>query len=54
MNWQFYLLIFGALFAFIVVMLLIRHWMHALQVSNMKKQRMEDDTKDTSESNSGL
>ena len=54
MNWQFYLLIFGALFAFIVVMLLIRHWMHALQVSNMKNQRMKDDAKNTSESNSGL
>ena len=54
MNWQFYLLIFGALFAFIVVMLLIRHWMHALQVSNMKNQRMEDDAKNSSESNSGL
>jgi hypothetical protein len=54
MNWQFYLLIFGALFAFIVVMLLIRHWMHALQVSNLKNQRMEDDAKTTSESNSGL
>jgi hypothetical protein len=54
MNWQFYLLIFGALFAFIVVMLLIRHWMHGLQVSNLKKQRMEDDAKNTSESNSGL
>jgi hypothetical protein len=54
MNWQFYLLIFGALFAFIVVMLLIRHWMHALQVSNLKNQRIEDDAKNTSESNSGL
>ena len=54
MNWQFYLLIFGALFAFIVVMLVIRHWMHALQVSNAKKQRMEEDAKNSSESNSGL
>ena len=54
MNWQFYLLIFGALFAFIVVMLLIRHWMHALQVSNLEDQRMEDDAKNTSESNSGM
>jgi len=54
MNWQFYLLIFGALFAFIVVMLLIRHWMHALQVSNLKKQHKEDDATNTSESNSGL
>lgn len=54
MNWQFYLLIFGALFAFIVAMLLIRHWMHALQVSYQKKQRIEEDAKKTSESNSGL
>ena len=54
MNWQFYLLIFGALFAFILAMLLIRHWMHALHVSNEKKQRTEDEAKKTSESNSGL
>ncbi len=54
MNWQFYLLIFGALFAFIVAMLLNRHWMPALQVSILKNQRMEDDAKNISESNSGL
>lgn len=54
MNWQFYLLIFGALFAFIVAMLLLRHWMHTLQVSSDKKRRMEEDAKKISESNSGL
>ena len=54
MNWQFYLLIFGALFAFIVAMLLLRHWMHALHVSNDKKRRLEEDAKKISESNSGL
>jgi hypothetical protein len=54
MNWHFYLLIFGALFAFIAAMLLIRHWMHALHVSNAEKQRVEEDAKSTSESNSGL
>ena len=36
MNWQFYLLIFGILFAFIAAMLLLRHWMYALHVSNEK------------------
>lgn len=54
MNWQFYLLIFGALLAFIAAMLLLRHWMHALHVSNDRKQRLEEDAKKTSESNSGL
>ena len=54
MNWHFYLIIFGALFAFIATMLLIRHWMHALHVSNAKKPHVEEDAKNTSESNSGL
>jgi len=54
MNWQFYLLIFGALFAFIAAMLLIRHWMHALHVSNESARHADDNEKRNSESNSGL
>jgi len=54
MDWMFYLIVFLTLFALITTMLTIRYFMGKRLEKLERKRQMEEDAKQTAESNSGL
>ena len=54
MDWMFYLIVFLVLFALITTLLTIRYFM-GKRLEKLERQRqMEEDARQTAESNSGL
>ena len=54
MDWMFYLIVFLALFAFVAVLLTIRYLMSKRLEKIERKRQMEEDARQSAESNSGL
>jgi Tfp pilus assembly protein PilO len=54
MDWEFYLVVFLVLFAFIATLMTIRFFMDKRLEKIEKKRDMEEDARQTAESNSGL
>lgn len=54
MDWMFYLMVFLVMFALIATLLTIRYFMGKRLESLERKRQMEEDARQTAESNSGL
>jgi hypothetical protein len=54
MDWMFYLVVFAVVFGFLAVMQTFRYILSKRLEKEEKKRRMEQEARQTSESNSGL
>jgi len=54
MNWNFYLIVFVVLFGFIAVLMTVRYFVDKRLEKIEKRHQMEEDVRQTAESNSGL
>jgi len=54
MDWMFYLMVFLVMFALIATLLTIRYFMGKRLEKLERKRQMDEDARQTAESNSGL
>ena len=54
MDWEFYLVVFLVLFAFVATLLIVRHFIDKRLEKIEKQRQMKEETRQTAESNSGL
>ncbi len=54
MDWNFYLIVFLVLFIFVATLVTVRHFIDKRLERIEKKRQMEEEARQTAESNSGL